>query len=517
MIGPTSFPPAAETCTVRPIRSAIPLTTILLAAAALIASAAAFRVRGDYAWFDPLVEVKGLLERHHVEPADPARMRDAALSAMAASLEDPYTVYVPPAEEADFNKELRGTYVGIGAEIDIVDGWLTIVSPLDDSPALAAGVMAGDTVLSIEGESTFGLTPQQCADRLMGEAGTPVSIRVRHRDGVEMDIEIVRQPIRTRTVRGFRRNGDDWDLLIDPAARIAYVRVGQFTDETVPDLRASLASIDPPLEGLILDLRSNGGGTLQGAIEMADLLLEGGTIVSVRSRRGTERAWEAEVDSDDLRVPMVVLVNGGSASASEIVAGALQENGRAKVLGTRTFGKGSVQEVRELPENAGILKMTTAHYALPSGRSLQRRSDSEIWGVDPSPGFHVAMTTEEARQLFRNRRGYEAIGGEAPEIAAQRWDDPEWIGESLGDRQLAAAVEALQGRLASGEWPTVGDDPPAVGEPSEELAAQREFRTRLLRELQSVEERIAALETEARGEASDSGDPAASAGDAGSP
>ena len=501
----------------RPIRSAVPITTILLAAAALVASAAAFRVRGDYAWFDPLVEVKGLLERNHVEPADPARMRDAALSAMAASLEDPYTVYIPPAEEADFNKELRGTYVGIGAEIDIVDGWLTIVSPLDDSPALAAGVMAGDTVLSIEGESTFGLTPQQCADRLMGEAGTPVSIRVRHRDGIEMDIEIIRQPIRTRTVRGFRRDGDGWDLLLDPAAGIAYVRVAQFTDETVPDLRSVLATIDPPLKGLILDLRSNGGGTLQGAIEMADLLLEQGTIVSVRSRRGTERSWEASSDPSDLGVPIVVLVNGGSASASEIVAGALQENGRAKVLGTRTFGKGSVQEVRELPENAGILKLTTAHYALPSGRSLQRRGGSEVWGVDPSPGFHVAMTNEEARQLFRNRRGYEAIGGEAPELDAQRWDDPQWIGETLGDRQLAAAVEAMQGRLASGDWPTVGDDPPAMGEASEELASQREFRNRLLRELQSVEERIAALESDAGRGPSDAADPAASAGEAPAP
>lgn len=475
-------------------RPTLPLAIVLLAAAALVASAAALRARSDYAWFDPLVEVKSLLERTHIDPVDAARMRDAALAAMAASLEDPYTVYIPPSLEADFNKELRGTYVGIGAEIDTVDGWLVIVSPLDDSPALAAGVMAGDTVLSIEGESTYGLTPQQCAERLMGEAGTPVSIRVRHRDGVEADIAIVRKPIRTRTVRGFRRNGEEWDLMLDRRMRIAFVRVGQFTEETVGDLRRLLASVDPPPAALILDLRSNGGGTLQGAVEMADLFLDGGGIVSVRSRRGTERSFDAAATTSDLDFPIVVLVNGGSASASEIVAGALQDNGRAKVLGTRTFGKGSVQEVRELPGNSGILKLTTAHYALPSGRSLQRRGDSEVWGVDPDDGFHVAMSDEEVRRLFRNRRAYEAIGGEAPGLEAQRWEDPQWLAESLGDTQLAAALRALQGRLSDGAWPVVGGDAPPGPMLTEELASQREFRTRLLRELQAVEERIARLE-----------------------
>jgi carboxyl-terminal processing protease len=475
-------------------RPTLTLALVLLAAAALVASAAALRARSDYAWFDPLVEVKSLLERTHIDPVDSGRMRDAAIAAMAGSLEDPYTVYIPPSREADFNKELRGTYVGIGAEIDTADGWLVIVSPLDDSPALAAGVMAGDTVLAIEGESTYGLTPQQCAERLMGEAGTPVSIRVRHRDGVEAEIVIVRQPIRTRTVRGFRRNGEGWDLMLDPRSRIAFVRVGQFTEETVGDLRRLLASADPPPAALILDLRSNGGGTLQGAVEMADLFLDGGGIVSVRSRRGTERSFDATATTNDLDIPIVVLVNGGSASASEIVAGALQDNGRAKVLGTRTFGKGSVQEVRELPGNAGILKLTTAHYALPSGRSLQRRGESEIWGVDPDEGFHVAMSDAEARRLFRNRRAYEAIGGEAPGLEAQRWEDPEWLAESLGDTQLAAALRALQGRLADGAWPVVGGDPPAGPMPAEELAAQRDFRTRLLRELEAVEERIARLE-----------------------
>ena len=355
-------------------------------------------------------------------------------------------------------------------------------------------------MLSIEGETTFGLSSRQCADRLMGEAGTTVNIRVRHADGEEQDLAIVRSPIRTRTVRGFGRDGESWRFMLDPDSRIAYIRVTQFTDETVAELRAAIESIDPPPAALVLDLRFNGGGTLTGAIEMADLFLEEGTVVSVKSRRGLERSWAADQDEDDFGIPMVVLVNGSSASASEIVAGALQENGRAKVLGQRTFGKGSVQEVRELSDEAGILKLTTAHYALPSGRSLHRTPDSEQWGVDPDPGFHVPMSDDQNRDLVVGRRTYEAIGNAVDAATLEQWGDPAWLRESLGDLQLAAAIEALEARLRSGEWVTVGDDSSAIAVAADELRNQIEFRRRLLRELESVEARIARLEGRATAE-----------------
>ena len=482
-------------------RPTLAVAAVLLGAAALMQSTLAFRgTSNDYAWFDPIVEVRGLLLENFVTPVDEGSMRDAAIAAMAESLGDPYTVYVPPASEDDFNKDLRGAYVGIGAEIEIVDGWLTIVTPLDESPALAAGVRSGDTVLSIEGETTFGLSSRQCADRLMGEAGTTVNIRVRHADGEEQDLAIVRSPIRTRTVRGFGRDGESWRFMLDPDSRIAYIRVTQFTDETVAELRAAIESIDPPPAALVLDLRFNGGGTLTGAIEMADLFLEEGTVVSVKSRRGLERSWAADQDEDDFGIPMVVLVNGSSASASEIVAGAMQENGRAKVLGQRTFGKGSVQEVRELSDEAGILKLTTAHYALPSGRSLHRTPDSEQWGVDPDPGFHVPMSDDQNRDLVVGRRTYEAIGNAVDAATLEQWGDPAWLRESLGDLQLAAAIEALEARLRSGEWVTVGDDSSAIAVAADELRNQIEFRRRLLRELESVEARIARLEGRAPAE-----------------
>ncbi|MGA0173466.1 MAG: S41 family peptidase [Phycisphaerales bacterium] len=490
-------------------RPTLAIAAVLLGAAALMQSTLAFRgTSNDYAWFDPIVEVRGLLRENFVTPVDDEAMRDAAIAAMVESLGDPYTVYVPPASEDDFNKDLRGAYVGIGAEIDIVEGWLTIVTPLDESPALAAGVRSGDTVISIEGETTFGLSSRECADRLMGEAGTTVNIRVRHADGEEEDLAIVRSPIRTRTVRGFSRNGEAWRFLIDPTSGIAYIRVTQFTDETVDELREALSAMTPPPAALVLDLRFNGGGTLTGAIEMADLFLEDGTVVSVKSRRGLERSWSADDDADDYEIPMVVLVNGSSASASEIVAGALQENGRAKVLGQRTFGKGSVQEVRELPDDAGILKLTTAHYALPSGRSLHRTPEAEAWGVDPDPGFHVPMSDDQYRDLVVGRRAYEAIGNAADSEASAQWSDVAWLRESLGDLQLAAAIETLRARLSGGEWLTVGDESSAITVAADELRNQIEFRRRLVRELEAVEARIARLEGRASSESERSDDDA---------
>jgi carboxyl-terminal processing protease len=262
----------------------------------------------------------------------------------------------------------------------------------------------------------------------------------------------------------------------------------------------------PPPAALVLDLRFNGGGTLTGAIEMADLFLEDGTVVSVKSRRGLERSWSADDDADDYEIPMVVLVNGSSASASEIVAGALQENGRAKVLGQRTFGKGSVQEVRELPDDAGILKLTTAHYALPSGRSLHRTPEAEAWGVDPDPGFHVPMSDDQYRDLVVGRRAYEAIGNAADSEASAQWSDVAWLRESLGDLQLAAAIETLRARLSGGEWLTVGDESSAITVAADELRNQIEFRRRLVRELEAVEARIARLEGRASSESERSDD-----------
>jgi N6-L-threonylcarbamoyladenine synthase len=405
---------------VRLKRVIAPGLLVALAASLLIQLPLAIADRSAaYEWFDPIIDIRRILVDRYVSEPDQAAMQEAMIDAMIEVLDDPYTQYVPPAATAEFNKQLRGTYAGIGAEVNIVDGYLVIVSPMDDSPALHAGVMAGDTVLEIEGESTFELPVDACVDRLTGEAGTPVSIKVRHLDGSEEDLSITRKRIVTRTVKGLRRIGEAWSYCVDADLRLQYLRVTQFNASTIDELRAALDGlIEEGLGGLILDLRDNPGGGLPTAVAMTDLFLREGLIVSVRPRVGDEVVYRANEEGTLPDFPMVVLVNGNSASASEIVSGALQDNGRAKVIGTRTFGKGSVQEVRGLNYGSGTLKFTAAHYYLPSGRNINRVADGVEWGVDPDPGYVIAVSDDEYLDGFRARREFEII--REPEEGTER-------------------------------------------------------------------------------------------------
>ncbi len=457
---------------------------------------------GDYDFFDTLIDVRHILRDAYADPTkiDDARMRAASIDAMLETIGDPHTVFVPPSARADFDKDLRGTYVGIGCEVNIVDRYLTIISPMDGSPALEAGVMAGDVVLEIEGQSTFDKPVDACIEMLMGAPGTPVRIKVRHLDGEEEDITIVRNRINTRTVRGLFRIGQQWSYCIDgsgPPLGLAYIRLTQFNQDTDEDLRAALESINTGgaggLNGLILDLRDNPGGSLETAVQVSDLFLEGGTIVSVRPKpgKGVEEIASARREGTLPHFPMIVLVNGQSASASEIVAGALQQNGRAKILGTRTYGKGSVQDVRELDYNRGTLKFTTAMYYLPNGRSINRLADSVVWGVDPDPGMVVGVNDEDYIAMLRARREFEIIREVNPGLP--QCGDGAWVRENLKDEQLALAVESLRARVTGGEWPMVGEDNAAAVAFDVELQRAMEARRRMLEQLNSVEQRISQL------------------------
>ena len=261
-------------------------------------------------------------------------------------------------------------------------------------------------------------------------------------------------------------------------------------------MREALDQLDAAgTKAIVLDLRFNGGGTLDGAIDVADLFLDRGVIVSVRDRDGDGRKWTATADADDHLIPIVVLVNDGSASASEIVAGALQDNGRAKILGERSFGQGSVQEVRPLPDDRGTLKMTTARYYLPKGRNLDRRGDVEVWGVDPDPGFVIDLDNAEYAKIVENRRRYEPINDGGDGLDA-RFDDPDWIEQEIADPQLAAALRTLQSRVTTGEWLTGGGDPGSDAVLASELLDQIAYRTRLLDELKKTTTRIAEIDEE---------------------
>lgn len=472
----------------------IPILCALLLVHIIITVGAA--KNDDLEWFDPLIDVRGMVLQDYVEEPDSEDMRNAAIEAMLETLDDPYTVWIPPAQEADFEKQMSGAYVGIGAEIAIENDRLKIITPLENSPSLQAGVRSGDVVLEIEGEDTLGLTSEECIERLLGEEGTPVKILVEHTDGEKENIEIIRRRIRTRTVKGIRRIGEDWNHQINPEKGIGYIRITQFTDRTTAELTEVLNQLlEDGLSGLVLDLRFNGGGTLDGAIDTADLFLGRGAIVSVKDRDGDGRAWTAQDDETDIDVPMIVLVNDASASASEIVAGALQENDRALVLGERTFGKGSVQEVRPLPGQRGTLKLTTARYYLPSGRNLDRTKESKIWGVDPDPGFAMGLDPTEYSDLYKARRAYEAIG-EPSEALEGNWNDPDWVETSMKDPQLAGALRSLAARIDDGEWLKVGGDPEESMIRESELADQIAYRTQLLEQLELAATRIAELRTD---------------------
>lgn len=494
---------------------------VILAVAVLGSTLAVTRSMSDYSFLDPLIDIKHILSERYVEKPDDAALQEGAIQGMLDTLKDPYTVYVPPKEKRNFDKELTGEYVGIGAQVEDgkKDGWLRIVTPLEDSPALQAGLMADDYIEEIDGKSTLNVSVDECIAMLQGEPGTPVQILV-DRGGQKIPMTIVRNHIKTKTVKGFHREEVDatkWTYLIDPVRKIAYVRLTQFTPDSGDELAAALESVGASkgeLKGLVLDLRFNPGGLLSEAVQMADLFLKSGVIVSTRGRPTVHpeeiaRAREAGTLPD---FPMAVLVNGSSASASEVLAGALVENDRAIVVGTRSFGKGSVQTLQTLPNGAEV-KVTEQGYYLPSGRSIQRKDDKAEWGVDPTKGFYVPMTDSELREMFKIRLVHEILRTGKPMPAAvdpakaaeqaqalknepEDWSNPDWILDTLKDKQLAAAVRAVQSKVDSNEWKPTGEEGIAGKTIAlDELKKVRNFREQLVRELLRLDKQEQALET----------------------
>ncbi|MFG0329518.1 MAG: S41 family peptidase [Phycisphaerales bacterium] len=463
------------------------LLVAMIGALLVSTSLMAYERNDTYEWFEAIQDVRRMIRDFYVEDVDADQMEQlqlGAINGMIETLNDPYTEFIPAERLRDFDKATGGVYVGIGAEVNMNNGWFTIITPMPGSPALEAGLQAGDQIREIDGESTEGEPINDTIDRLMGEPGTPVAVKV-FRDGINEDelleFRIIRRQIEVETVEGLRRVGDHWDYFLDPQEKIAYLRLTQFTGNTYQMLAETLSGlIDDGLKGLVLDLRFNPGGRLDAAIGISDLFLEEGDIVSIKGRATPEQTWSAQRRGTLPDFPMVVLVNGQSASASEIVSGSLKDNDRAIVIGTRTFGKGKVQDVnRDLPSGAGILKITTAYYYLPSGRNIQRVDDSDIWGVDPSPGFWSPMTTAQYNQMLRIQRELDVIrNGEDGE---GRWGDPDWIEDRLKDPQLSAAVEAIRLRLTDGEWVATGQEMPEHAEVLAELR-RAERRQELLQE-----------------------------------
>ena len=481
------------------------------AALALAASAAASaqgtaaeadpRPADAYRWFDPIIDLRAIIAGAFVVEPDAAAMQRAAMAAMVEALGDPYSTYLGPDEERWLRTQVSGTYVGIGVELDVRDGFPVVVTAIDDSPALEAGILPGDQVIEVDGRSTEGIEFAELESLLPGRPGTSCRLRLRRPDGAEREVSVTRRVIETRSVKGIARGADGWSHSLDRDRRIGYVRIASFTERTIAELDAAIAEMEAEgLSGLVIDLRNNGGGSLDAAVGAVDRFLSSGAIVSTKGRGETGSTWDATADARDVAVPLVVLVNRASASASEVMAGALRDHGRAKLVGERTYGKGSVQRIFPLPDGAGTVKLTTARYSLPSGRTVTREPGAAKWGVEPDTGFHVPMTEEDfvASNAARQAResGAPASGaGDADRAgaAAVEWSRPGSIRRNAHDPQLAAAVTLMQGYLDALEWEPVGGLSGDVGAANDELRATLEHRRRLLAELRRADDAISSL------------------------
>lgn len=315
---------------------------------------------------------------------------------------DRFSDMIWPADLAEFNKHTQGRFSGVGISIRKDPGEpIKVVSPLEDTPAYRAGVQPNDMITKINGKPTNKYTINQAVREITGEPGTKVTLTFK-RPGMdnEFDLQLERQEITIFTIKGFERDeSGQWKYMIDADQKIGYVRMTNFTEGTIDELKDVIASLKKQgMRGLIFDLRGNPGGPLRSAVEVSDLFLpKGKRIVSTRDRHSNE--WVSPFTGEEhyFDFPMIIIANRTSASASEIVTGALQVHGRALVVGERTFGKGSVQQVLRLNNaNSAYLKLTTAHYYLPDNRCLHREEDSVTWGVDPD--VDVRMVPKEIIQ-----------------------------------------------------------------------------------------------------------------------
>ncbi len=320
-------------------------------------------------------EIVAKAQANYVTEFDETKAIEAAIDGMLSSL-DPHSSYLNPDDFKDMQAQTSGEYGGLGIEVTAQDGFVKVVSPMDGTPASRAGIKSADFLTAIDGKSIVGLPLNDAVKQMRGAVGSPITVTV-VREGVEpFDVSLNREVIRPEVVKS-HNEGD-----------VGYIRITTFNEQTVKALDKALDQVRKdskgPLKGLVLDLRDNPGGLLDSAIDVSSRFLNGGEVVSTRGRRETDvERYNARRVNNRFTLPVVVLTNGGSASAAEIVAGALQDRARAVVMGTISFGKGSVQTVIPLGPNKGAMRLTTSRYYTPSGKSIQGA------GIDPN--FEVAQ------------------------------------------------------------------------------------------------------------------------------
>ena len=408
------------------------------------------------------------IDRNYVKDIDRRELVEAAVRGMLSKL-DPYSNYISPDDLARFTEDIEQEFGGVGIQVhwDEQAREIQVMTPLPGSPAYEAGVRAGDRIVEVEGQSISdfpeGSELERAVQMLKGEPGVEVTIGIKHPDSDDIEqVAITREIIQLDTVLGDTRNEDgSWDYLLAGDDQIAYIRLTHFTRHSADELRAALRELRrQDMQGLVLDLRYNPGGLLQSAVEISDMFIEEGIIVSTEGRNSRPREWFAKKFGTYSDFPMVVLVNRFSASASEIVSACLQDSERAVVIGERTWGKGSVQNVIELEGGDSALKLTTASYHRPSGENIHRfpgAQESDVWGVSPNEDFEVTFDSEQhlGYQVYRRDR-----------------DLPE--GEDAGDEgfvdaQLGRAIEYMQSQLNGDE---AAEDQPSDEKPDGDSEAK---------------------------------------------
>ncbi|MEX0585110.1 MAG: S41 family peptidase, partial [Pirellulales bacterium] len=412
-----------------------------------------------YELYKVLADTIDQVERNYVKPISRRELVEAAVEGILRKLDDPYSNYISPEEVDRFRTSVDAEFGGIGIQVSVESGQLIVISPLVGTPAYRAGIQSGDRIIDIAGAPTRGITIDEAVRRLKGPAGKPVTFTYQRPGGAAKTVTVVREVVHVETVLGDIRNDDDsWRFLYDEKHGIAYIRISGFSRDTAKELRRALTALTKAkLRGLVLDLRFNPGGLLSSAIEVSDLFIPKGNIVSTEGRNTPKQSWDAQGPGTFEGFPMVVLVNRFSASASEIVAGCLQDHNRAVVLGERTWGKGSVQNVIDLQDGRSALKLTTATYIRPSGKNIHRlpgAKESDEWGVMPNDGYLVALADLELAQLVAVRRQRDVVPrhdkttGPRPPEPDDAADEAIEIGlhpsTPFVDRQLQKALEYLR-------------------------------------------------------------------------
>jgi carboxyl-terminal processing protease len=402
--------------------------------ASLMGTSARAAAADTYRQLNLFGDVFDRVRSDYVEKPDDKKLVESAISGMLTGL-DPHSSYMDAKSFKDMQVQTRGEFGGLGIEVTMEDGLIKVVSPIDDTPASKAGILANDIITHLDDEAVQGLTLNQAVDKMRGPVNTKIRLKiVRKGQDKPLDVTLTRDNIRVRAVRAKVQDGD-----------IAYIRITSFNEQTTEGLKKEIANLQQQIggadkvKGYILDLRNNPGGLLEEAVSVSDAFLDRGEIVSTRGRNAEETQRRTAKLGDLAKgKPVVVLINGGSASASEIVAGALQDQKRSTTIGTRSFGKGSVQTIIPLGSGNGALRLTTARYFTPSGKSIQAKGitpDIEVQQDVPDELKSKTDTKGEA-----SLRGHLKAEGEE-ETGSQSYVPP----DEKNDKALHTAIDLLHG------------------------------------------------------------------------